>query len=104
MFDISFRIKKTFTYFMARKIIFLNTFNIKSKFEECVSNFNSKEKDRSRSELDIKPLFRGLNKDDSQKVICMNQTPEVNIRKFDQANIEWIKNHKVNFSIMEKSF
>ena len=62
--------------------------------------FDSKEADLRHSEFDIKPLFRGFSKDDPKKVICIHQAPEGNIQKFVQANSEWIKSHKVDFSSM----
>ena len=86
---------------MTRKITTLISFNIESKFEEWVKIFDSKEVDLIYSEFDIKQLFRGFSKNDSKKVICIHQTPEVNIQEFVQANSEWIKSHKVDFSSME---
>ena len=87
---------------MTRKITTLISFNIESKFEEWVKIFDSKEADLIYSEFDIKPLLTAFTKDDPKKVICINQTPEENIQKFVQANSEWIKSHKVDFSIMEE--
>ena len=88
---------------MSMKITTLISFEIKSTFEEWVKIFDSKEADLRHSEFDIKPLFRGISKDDPKKVICINQAPEGNIQKFVQANSEWIKSHKVDFSSMEES-
>ena len=90
MFDIPFNIKKISYSLMSRKIT-----NVKI--------FDSKEADLRHSEFDIKPLFRGFSKDDPKKVICIHQAPERNIQKFVQANSEWIKSHKVDFSSMEES-
>ena len=88
---------------MSRKITTLISFNIETKFEEWIKIFDSKESDLRHSEFDIKPIFRGLSKDDPKKVICINQAPEGNIQKFVKANCGWIKIHKVNFSYMEES-
>jgi len=88
---------------MFRKIKTVIYFKIESKFEECVKIFDSKEANIRHSEFDIKPLFRGFSKDDPNKVICMHKAPEGNIQKFVQANSEWIKSHKVDFSSMEES-
>jgi len=85
---------------MSRKITTVISFKIESKFEEWVKIFDSKEADLRNSEFDIKPFFRGFSKDDPKKVICIHQTPKGNIYKFVQANIEWIKSHKVDFSSM----
>jgi len=65
--------------------------------------FDSKEADLRYSEFEIKPIFRGFIKDDPNKVICIHQAPEGNIQKFVQANSEWIKSHKVDFSTMKES-
>ena len=88
---------------ISRKITTVILFKIESKFEEWVKIFDSKEADLRHSEFDIKPLFRGFSKDDPKKVICIHQAPEGNIQKFVQANSEWIKSHKVDFSSMEES-
>ena len=79
------------------------TFKIESTFDEWAAIFDSAEADKRHSEFDIKPLFRGFSKDDPKKVICIHQAPEGNIQKFVQANSEWIKSHKVDFSSMEES-
>ena len=89
---------------MSKKITTVISFKIESKFEEWVKIFDSKEADLRHPEFDINPLFRGFfSKDDPKKVICINQAPAGNIQKFVQANSEWIKNHKVDFSSMEES-
>ena len=90
MFDIPFNIKKIFYSLMSRNIT-------------TVKIFDSKEADLRHSEFDIKPLFRGFSKDDPKKVICIHQAPKGNIQKFVQANSEWIKIHKVDFSSMKES-
>ena len=87
---------------MSRKISDVISFNIDSTFEEWVKIFDSKEVNIRHSEFDIKPLFRGFSKDDPKKVICIHQALEGNIQKFVQANSEWIKSHKVDFSTMEE--
>ncbi len=88
---------------MSRKIKTLISFKIESLLEEWVKIFDSKEADLRHSEFDIKPLFRELSKDDPKKVICIHQAPDVSIQRFVQANSEWIKSHKVDFSSMEES-
>ena len=61
---------------MSRKITKVISFKIENKFDKWVKFFES-------------------------KVICIHQAPEGNIQKIVQANIEWIKSHKVDFSTME---
>ena len=79
------------------------TFKIESTFDEWAAIFDSAEADKRHSEFDIKPIFTGFTKNDPKKVIFMHQAPEGNIQKFVQANSEWIKSHKVDFSSMEES-
>ena len=98
-----FKIKKNYLFFMSRKITIVISFEIESTFEESVKIFDSKEAYLRNSEFDIKPIFKGFSKDDPKKVICIHQSPEGNIQKFVQANSEWIKSHKVDFSTMEES-
>ena len=42
------------------------TFKIESTFDEWVAIFDSAEADKRHSEFDIKPLFRGVSKEDPQ--------------------------------------
>ena len=86
---------------MFRKITKVISFKIESRFEEWLKIFDIKEAFLGHSEFDIKPLFRGFSKDDPKKVICIKQSLEGNIQKFVQANSEWIKSQKVDFSSME---
>ena len=79
------------------------TFKIESNFEEWAAIFDSKEAERRHSEFDIKPLFRGVSKKDSQKVIVINQAPEGNIQKFVEANGDWMATHRVDLSTMKES-
>ena len=88
---------------MSSKITIVKPFEIESTFEKSVEVFDTKGAYLRHSEFDIKPLFRGLSKDDPKKVTCIHQAPEGNIQKFVQANSEWIKSHKVDFSSMEES-
>ena len=98
-----FRIKKINLFFMYRKITTIISFKLESSFEEWVKIFDNKEADIRHSKFKIKPLLRGFSKDDPKKVICIHQAPEGNIQKFIQANSEWIKSHKVDFSTIEES-
>tara|TARA_B100000927_G_scaffold112598_1_gene90898 strand:- start:187 stop:462 length:276 start_codon:yes stop_codon:yes gene_type:complete len=88
---------------MTRKITTVLTFRIESTFEEWSTIFDSEEAERRHSEFDIKPIFRGVSKDDPKKVIVLLQAPEGNIQKFVEANSKWIESHTVDFSTMEES-
>ena len=43
------------------------TFKIESTFDEWAAIFDSAEADKRHSEFDIKPLFRGVSKEDPKK-------------------------------------
>ena len=88
---------------MSRKKTTANAFMIKSTFEELVKIFDSKEENLRHAEFDIKPLFRGFDIDDRKKVIRLTPALQDNIQKFVQANSDWIKSHKVDFSTMKES-
>ena len=88
---------------MNRKITTVLTFKIKSTFEEWSTIFDSEEAERRHSEFDINPIFRGVSKDDSKKIIVVLQAAEGNIQKFVEANSKWIESHTVDFSTMEES-
>tara|TARA_B100000212_G_scaffold84572_1_gene61466 strand:- start:110 stop:385 length:276 start_codon:yes stop_codon:yes gene_type:complete len=79
------------------------TFKIESTFGEWAAIFDSEEADRRHSEFDIKPIFRGVSKDDPKKVIVLLQAPEGNIQEFVKTNSKWIESHTVDFSTMEES-
>ena len=88
---------------MLRKITTIISFKNECTFKEWVKIFDSKDADLRHSEFDIKPLLRGFSKDDPKKVIFIQQASERNIQKFVQANSEWIKSNKVDFSAKEES-
>ena len=62
------------------------TFKIESTFDEWAAIFDSLEAEKRHSEFDIKPLFRGVSKEDPKKVIVIHQAPEGNIQKFVEEN------------------
>ena len=88
---------------MSRKITTIISFQVESTFEEWGKIIDSEEADLIHYEFEVNPLFRGFSKDDPKRVIFINQSPEGNIQKVVQANSEWIKNHKFDFSTMEES-
>ena len=88
---------------MSRKITTVISFKIERLFEEWVKFFDSKEVDQRHLEFDNKPLLKEFSKDDPKKVIYIDQSLKGNFKNFLQANSEWIKSHKVEFSSMEES-
>ena len=79
------------------------TFKIESTFEEWAAIFDSAEADKRHSEFLIKPLFRGVRKEDPQKAIVIHQALEGNFQKFVEANGDWMATHRVDLSTMEES-
>ena len=86
---------------MSRKITTVISFKIESKLEEWVQIFDSKEADKRQSEFDINPVFIEFSKDYPKEVFCINQSSEVSIKEFVQANCKSIKSNKVNFLTMK---
>ena len=78
------------------------TFKIESTFAEWSAIFDSEEADKRHAEYEIKPLYRGLSKDDPQKVIVIHQHPDGNIQKFIEANGDWMASHRVDLSSMNE--
>ena len=79
------------------------TFNIESTFDEWVAIFDSEEAEKRHAEYDIKPLYRGVSKEDLQKVIVIHQAPEGNVKKFVEANGDWMATHRVDLSTMKQT-
>ena len=79
------------------------TFKIESTFDEWSTIFDSAEAEKKHAEFDIKPLFRGVSKEDPQKIIVIHQAPEGNVQKFVEANGDWMATHRVDLSTMEES-
>ena len=58
---------------MSCSITSVFTFEIESTFDEWIAIFDSAEADKRHSEFLIKALFRGVGKEDPQKVIVIHQ-------------------------------
>ena len=89
--------------FMSCSVTSVFTFKIESTFDEWAAIFDSAEADKRHSEFNIKPLFRGVSKEDPQKIIVIHQAPEGNVQKFVEANGDWMSTHRVDLSTMEES-
>ncbi len=79
------------------------TFRIESTFAEWVAIFDSEEAHKRHAEYDIKPLYRGVSREDPQKVIVIHQAPEGNVQKFVEANSDWMATHRVDLSTMNET-
>ena len=54
---------------MSYSVTSVFTFKIESTFDEWAAIFDSAEADKRHSEFDIKPLFRGVKKEDPPKLL-----------------------------------
>ena len=79
------------------------TFKIESSFAEWSAIFDGEEADKRHREYDIKPLYRGVNKEDPQQVIVIHQHPDGNIQEFIKANGDWMASHKVDLTTIQQS-
>ena len=79
------------------------TFKIESTFDEWVAIFDSEEAEKRHAEYDIQPLYRGVSKEDPQKVIVIHQAPEGNVQKFVEGNGDWMATHRVDLSTMNET-
>ena len=79
------------------------TLKIESTSDKQVAIFDSKEADKRNAKFYIKPLYRGVSKEDPQKIIVIHQAPEGNVQKFVEANGEWIATHRVDLSTMNET-
>ena len=79
------------------------TFKLNGTFAEWSTIFDSDEAKRRHAEYGIKPLYRGVNKRDSQKVIVIHQHSAGDLEKFLAANGDWISTHDVDMTSLEQS-
>ena len=98
---VDLKLKTTSFFLMSCSVTSVFTFKIESTFDEWAAIFDSAEADKRHSEFDIKPLFRGVSKEDPQKIIVIHQAPEGNVQKFVEANGDWMATHRVDLSTME---
>ena len=88
---------------MSSSVTSVFTFKIESSFDEWAAIFDSEEANKRHSEFNIKPLFRGVSMEDSQKVIVIHQAPKGNVQKFVEPKGDWMATHRVDLSTMEES-
>ena len=67
------------------------TFKISVPFEQWSAMFDSEEIGRMHSENGIKPLYRGVSKNDPQKVIVIHQAEEGVVKAFFESSREPIE-------------
>ncbi len=79
------------------------TFKLNGTFAEWSAIFDSDEASKRHAKYGIKPLYRGVNKADSKKVIVIHQHQERDLDKFLAANGDWISTHNVDMTSFDKS-
>ena len=79
------------------------TFRINGTFAEWKAIFDSEEANKRHAEYGIKPLYRGVDKTDCQKVIVIHQHQEGDLDKFLSANGDWISTHNVDMTSFDQS-
>ena len=79
------------------------TFKLNGTFAEWSAIFDSDEANKRHAEHGIKPLYRGVDKSDSQKVIVIHQHQEGDLEKFLAANGDWISTHDVDMTSFDQS-
>ncbi|WP_320663933.1 DUF3764 family protein [Prochlorococcus sp. MIT 1223] len=78
-------------------------FKINGTFGQWSSIFDSNEAKKRHDEYEIKPLYRGVSKQDAKKVIVIHQHPPGAIEKFLEANGDWIATHDVDLASFEQT-
>ena len=79
------------------------TFKLNGTFAEWAAIFDSDEANKRHAEHGIKPLYRGVNTADPQKVIVIHQHQEGDLDKFLAANGDWIATHDVDMTSFYQS-
>ena len=79
------------------------TFKLNGTFAKWSSIFDSDEANKRHAEHGIKPLYRGFDKSDPQKVIVIHQHQEGALDKFLAANANWIATHDVDMTSFDQS-
>ena len=79
------------------------TFKLNGTFADWSAIFDSDEANKRHAAHGIKPLFRGVDKSDPQKVIVIHQHQEGDLEKFLAANGDWISTHDVDMASFDQS-
>ena len=70
-------------------------------FSEWGKSFDSDLGAERHVELGIKPLYRGVSKEDCRKIVVIHQAPEGAAVAFIQKYGEWITSHGVDLTTAE---
>ena len=79
------------------------TLKINVSFSEWVKSFDSDLAEERHAEFGIKPLYRGVSKDDPSKIVVIHQAPEGAAEAFIAKYAEWITSHGVDLNSAQPS-
>ena len=79
------------------------TLKINVPFSEWVKSFDSDLAEERHAEFGIKPLYRGVSKDDPSKIVVIHQAPEGATEAFLTKYGEWITTHGVDLTSAQPS-
>ena len=79
------------------------TLNIDVPFSEWVKSFDSDLAGERHAEFGIKPLYRGVSKDDPTKIVVIHQAPEGAAEAFIAKYAEWITSHGIDLNSAQPS-
>ena len=79
------------------------TLEIKVPFSEWVKAFDSDLAEERHAEFGIKPLYRGVSKEDPSKIVVIHQAPEGATESFMGKYAEWIASHGIDLTSAQPS-
>ena len=79
------------------------TLKINVPFSEWVKSFDSDLAEERHAEFGIKPLYRGVSKEDPSKIVVIHQAPEGAAEAFIAKYAEWITSHGVDLTSAQPS-
>ena len=74
------------------------TLEINVPFSEWVKAFDSDLAEERHAEFGIKPLYRGVSKEDPSKIVVIHQAPEGATKSFMGKYGEWIASHGIDLT------
>jgi len=87
--------------FLVMTVTTVITLKINVPFSEWTKSFDSDLGAERHAEFGIKPLYRGVSKEDCSKIVVINQAPEGAAIAFIQKYGEWITSHGVDLTTAE---
>ena len=87
--------------FLVMTVTTVISLKINVPFGEWVTGFDRARCAERPAEFGIKPLSRGVSKDDRRKIVVIHQAPEGAADAFIQKYGEWISSHGVDLTTAE---